>query len=89
MRLSDKSLEGSRAFLWRLSEPANGASDSVVTTYGKPGGACPEFSDMRSSAEKRLGQTVNVRGSAYATCCALQPLVARQYKGRGFGRVYC
>jgi hypothetical protein len=32
-----------------------------------------------------IGQTVNARGSAYATCCALQPLVARQCKGRGFG----
>jgi hypothetical protein len=31
-----------------------------------------------------IGQTLNARGCAYATCCALQTLVARQCKGRGF-----
>jgi hypothetical protein len=32
-----------------------------------------------------IGQTFNARGFAYATCCTLQPLVARQCKGGGFG----
>src|SRR5215213_3390079 len=32
-----------------------------------------------------IGQTVNARGFAYATCSTLQPLVARQFRGRGFG----
>jgi hypothetical protein len=32
-----------------------------------------------------IGQPVNARGFAYATCCALQPHVARQFRGRGFG----
>ena len=35
------------------------------------------------------GQTVNARACAYPTCCALQTLVARQCKGRGFRKVYC
>jgi hypothetical protein len=34
---------------------------------------------------RHIAQTVNVRGSAYATRCTLQPLVARQCRGRGFG----
>ena len=34
-------------------------------------------------------QTVNATGLAYATCGALQQLVARQCRGRGFGIVYC
>jgi hypothetical protein len=28
-----------------------------------------------------IGQPVNARGFAYATCCALQPHVARQFRG--------
>ena len=32
-----------------------------------------------------IGQLVNATGFAYATCCTLQPLVARQFRGRGFG----
>ena len=34
-------------------------------------------------------QTVNATGLAYATCGALQQLVARQCRGHGFGIVYC
>jgi hypothetical protein len=36
-----------------------------------------------------IGQTVNARGFANATCCTLQPLVARQCPGGDFGIVYC
>jgi hypothetical protein len=36
-----------------------------------------------------IAQKVNARGSAYATCYALQPFAARRCKGRGFGVVYC
>jgi hypothetical protein len=36
-----------------------------------------------------IGQLVNATGFAYATCCTLQQLVARQCKGGGFGIVYC
>ena len=36
-----------------------------------------------------IGQRVNARGVACATFCILQPLVARQCKGGGFGIVYC
>src|SRR5215217_7746661 len=36
-----------------------------------------------------IGQSVNARGFANATCCTLQPLVARQCPGGGFGIVYC
>jgi hypothetical protein len=36
-----------------------------------------------------IGQTVNARGFAYASCYALQPLVVRQFKGRTFRIVYC
>src|SRR5215210_1205516 len=36
-----------------------------------------------------IGQTFNARGFAYANCCTLQPLVARQCPGGGFGIVYC
>src|SRR5215213_5205054 len=36
-----------------------------------------------------IGQTVNARGVAYATCGALHTLVAHQAKGRSFGIVYC
>ena len=36
-----------------------------------------------------IGQTVNATGLAYATCGALQQLVARQCRGRRFGIVYC
>ena len=36
-----------------------------------------------------IGKSVNARGFTYATCCALQPLVERQRKGRWFGIVYC
>src|SRR5215217_5690408 len=36
-----------------------------------------------------IGQTVNSTGFANATCCTLQPLVARQCPGEGFGIVYC
>src|SRR5215217_8527836 len=32
-----------------------------------------------------IGQTVNAREFSYSTCCTLQPLVARQFRGRGFG----
>src|SRR5215208_7248645 len=32
-----------------------------------------------------IGQTVNARGVSYSTCYTLQPLVARQCRGRGFG----
>src|SRR5215216_3428300 len=32
-----------------------------------------------------IGQTVNARGFSYATCCTLQPFVARQCRVRGFG----
>src|SRR5215208_3552737 len=34
---------------------------------------------------RHIGQMVNARGVAYATCCTLQPLVARQCRGGGFG----
>jgi hypothetical protein len=36
-----------------------------------------------------ITQTVIARGFAYATCRTLQPLVARQCRGPGLGRVYC
>jgi hypothetical protein len=36
-----------------------------------------------------IGQTVNARGSAYATCRALHKLVSRQGRRRGFGIAYC
>jgi hypothetical protein len=36
-----------------------------------------------------IGQSVNARGFANATCCTLQPLVARQCPGGDFGIVYC
>ena len=36
---------------------------------------------------QHTGQTLNARGFAYATCCALQPLVAHPCKGRGVGLV--
>jgi hypothetical protein len=32
-----------------------------------------------------IGQTLNAREFSYSTCCTLQPLVARQFRGRGFG----
>src|SRR5215212_6900690 len=32
-----------------------------------------------------IGQTGNARGLAYVTCSTLQPLVARQCRGRSFG----
>src|SRR5215216_2259732 len=39
-----------------------------------------------ATAETRaLGQTVNAREFSYSTCCTLQPLEARQCRGRGFG----
>src|SRR5215216_3977938 len=31
-----------------------------------------------------IAQTLNARGFSYATCCTLQPLVARQCRVRGF-----
>ena len=36
-----------------------------------------------------IGQTINARGFAYATCCTLQPLVASRCRGQGFRIVYC
>src|SRR5215203_4471747 len=36
-----------------------------------------------------IAQRVNAIGFAYATCCTLQPLVARQCRGRSYGIVYC
>src|SRR5919112_511528 len=38
---------------------------------------------------RHIRQTLNTRGFAYATCCALQPLVARQCKRQSYGRVHC
>src|SRR5215211_9550757 len=32
-----------------------------------------------------IAQTVNAREFSYSTCCSLQPLVACQFRGRGFG----
>jgi hypothetical protein len=34
---------------------------------------------------RHIGQTVHTRGSAYATCYALQPFAAHRCKGRGLG----
>jgi hypothetical protein len=34
---------------------------------------------------RHIGQTVNARGFSYSTCCTLQPLVARQCRGRDIG----
>jgi hypothetical protein len=46
----------------------------------------PSFFDATAPAETgHIGQTVNARGFSYATCSTLQPLVARQFRGRGFG----
>src|SRR5215216_4183910 len=36
-----------------------------------------------------IAQRVNAIGFAYATCCTLQLLVARQCRGRSYGIVYC
>src|SRR5918912_474875 len=35
-----------------------------------------------------VGQTIDARGFAYATCCTPQPLVARRCRGQGFRIVY-
>jgi hypothetical protein len=34
---------------------------------------------------RHIGQMVNARGFSYSTCCTLQPLVARQCRGRDIG----
>jgi hypothetical protein len=48
------------------------------------------FSTMPHQPKPRhIGQMVHARGSAYATCYALQPFAAHRCKGRGFGIVYC
>ena len=61
-------------FAERLSSRHSGEAFSTMPHPPKPG---------------HIGQTVNARGFAYATCYALQPFAAHQRKGRGFGIVYC
>src|SRR5688500_12800930 len=40
---------------------------------------------VATAKTRALGQTVNAREFSYSTCCTLQPLVARQFRGRHFG----
>ena len=71
-------LELRRTPFWRTSQ--NAASrhlDQAISTVlhpPKPG---------------LIGQRVNAIGFAYANRCTLQPLVARQCRGRSYGIVYC
>jgi hypothetical protein len=67
-----------RTPLWRSSQYSTSRhSGEAFSTVGHP----PKLG--------HIGQTVNGTGFAYATCCTLQQLVARQCKGGGFGIVYC
>jgi hypothetical protein len=43
----------------------------------------------RAETQAHRSDGQRARGFAYATCCALHTLVARQGKGRGIGIAYC
>src|SRR5215212_12030724 len=68
-----------------LRTPSRRSSQNLSSRYS--GGAFPRV--PHPPKPRHIGQTVHARGSAYATCYALQPFAAHRCKGRGFGIVYC
>src|SRR5215210_737108 len=61
---------------------------SQILSSSHSGGASSTMS--HPPKPRHIGQTVHTRGSAYATCYALQPFAAHRRKGRGLGTVvYC
>jgi len=61
---------------------------SQILSSSHSGGASSTMSHPPKS--RHIGQSFHTRGSAYATCCALQPFAAHRRKGRGLGTVsYC